>query len=149
MFKRQTSNCHRCGAVLLKGAEVCSACCAPQSIAAPVAAFVAAPEPVAVAPVNAPAEPTTGLRAWPFGQADAEAAAQVAARAVMADVRAELSHYSAQSSTHVLASIPAQRPAQPVEEVESVPSHGPNPFLAAARLQTARDEAAAVEGYLV
>jgi hypothetical protein len=149
MSKRPTSNCHRCGAVLLPGAEVCSTCCAPYGIGTPEASFLTEHRSV-VADPDAPA-PTTGLGAWPFGQADAEAAAQVAARAVMADVRDELSHYSAQSATHVLAAIPGQRLAQPVEveEVPSVPSQGPNPFLAAARIQSAREEATLVEGYPV
>jgi hypothetical protein len=90
--------------------------------------------------------PQTGLSAWPFGQADAEAAAQVAALAAADDVRDELSHYSSQATTHVLGAIPAQRPAQPQEELHSVPSHGPNPFLAAARLQQARTDADGFEG---
>ena len=176
MLKRRTSNCHRCGAVLQPKAEVCSTCCAPQTASAempfgasaspapavpatpapavpatPAPAIVAAPtSPVAAAaaPV-ADAAPGTGLGAWPFGQADAEAAAQVAAQAVAADVQRELTQYSAQSSTHVLSGIPAQRPARYQDDLQSVPSTGPNPFLAAARLQHAQDEAATVEGYPV
>ncbi|HVT64463.1 MAG TPA: hypothetical protein VHD81_04875 [Mycobacteriales bacterium] len=96
---------------------------------------------------SGPPQPQTGLSAWPFGQADAEATAQAAALAGIADVRNQLSHYSAQSTTHVLGGIPAQRPAQRVEEVQSVPSYGPNPFLAAARREQARDEATAGAGY--
>jgi hypothetical protein len=149
MPKRHSPNCHRCGAVLLQDAEVCSACCAPQNSDPLQTSLVARHEPVAVTAPTAPAEPTTRLGAWPFGQADSDAAAQVAARAAMADVRNELSAYSAQTSTHVLAAVPAQRPAQPSEEAQSVPSVGPNPFLAAARLQQARNEADAVEGYPV
>ncbi|HVY11115.1 MAG TPA: hypothetical protein VHB18_13315 [Mycobacteriales bacterium] len=161
MSKRHTSTCNRCGAVLQPAAEVCATCCAPQSEAVTQSAFTApaapatpaAPAVIAAPTVPAgPADATTGLAAWPFGQADAEAAAQVAAQAAAADVRFELDHYSAQRTTHVLSAIPAQRPVQPQESQESlqsVPSTGPNPFLAAARIQNAHDEAALVEGYPV
>lgn len=162
MFKRESSVCHRCGSVLLPSAEVCSTCCAPQdrtepqsltafSAPAPTPEAVSAPAPTpeAVAvPAPRSEAPQTGLSAWPFGAADAEAAAQVAAREVSTDVRTQLGHYSsAPSTTHVLSAIPAQRAAYADEDLQSVPSVGPNPFLAAARLQRARDEAAAGEGY--
>jgi len=148
MSKRHTSNCNRCGAVLQPMAEVCATCCAPQSEAVSQSVFTAPATPAVVAAPTAPADPTTGLGAWPFGQADAEAAAQVAAQAVAADVRSELNHYSAQTNTHHLSAIPTQRPAEQ-EPLQSVPSTGPNPFLAAARIQNAHDEAALVEGYPV
>lgn len=149
MSKRYSANCHRCGAVLRHDAEVCSACCAPQNVDASQISFATQLEPVAVAAPTTPDEPATGLGAWPFGQADADAAAQVAARAAMADVRNQLDAYSAQTSTHVLVAVPAQRPSPSRDDFQSVPSVGPNPFLAAARLQSARDEAEAVEGYPV
>jgi hypothetical protein len=52
-------------------------------------------------------------------------------------------HPTALAGTHVLASVPGQRETQPTAETYSVPSVGPNPFLAAARMQQAREDAAA------
>jgi hypothetical protein len=169
MSKYQT--CHRCGAVLLPDAEVCSTCCAPQSEltaqppSEPAGAAVPQTDPSASSAPSAPSEPATvqsRLAAWPFGQVDAEAAAEAASRAQHGptaparDLSGELARYTteshpatAQNSTHMLTAIPSQRAAEPVAEMESVPSVGPNPFLSAARVQHARDEVTAVEGYPV
>ena len=109
---------------------------------------------------------------WPFGGADIEAAAQVAANAVAARVRAELDHFASRadgsdedadigtfatagSTTYSIAgggpdlsTMPAQRLAKPPVETHSVPSVGPNPFLAATRLDDgALEEENAPEAY--
>ncbi|HVT21615.1 MAG TPA: hypothetical protein VHE57_09535 [Mycobacteriales bacterium] len=161
-YTNQSLVCHRCATVMLPGAVICSACCAPLEAPASEAAPIAA-----AAPAPAAAAATSVFANWPFGAADAEAAAQVAAKsaaaAAAAGVRHQLEQYAAprdtltdaqsatnsQNATHVMPSLPAQRPAPASAgpDLESVPAHGPNPFLAAARMQQAREEAAAVEAY--
>ncbi|HVV76531.1 MAG TPA: hypothetical protein VHC43_10885 [Mycobacteriales bacterium] len=148
MLNRTKPNmvCQRCATVMLPGSAVCSACCSPLVAAVPAAVAVAtAPAPVAMAADAAVAQSDSVLSTWPFGGSDAEAAAQVAANAVAAGVRRQLQEFEdSTSSTHVLTGIPAQRTevARQTAEVESsVPAYGPNPFLAAARMQQARDEA--------
>jgi hypothetical protein len=172
------SYCRRCAAGQLPGAAICRVCCTPLDLTDEALEEAAAADGVAgvTEPSAADAKQAeTVFASWPFGGADAEAAAQVAAQAAAdsfaKDVRAQLAHYakaptvtyvdaaeplypdvhhttytSAQSSTHILSAVPGQREGAPAEEIPSVPSTGPNPFLAAARMQQARDEAAA-EGY--
>ncbi|HWC36321.1 MAG TPA: hypothetical protein VG650_16055 [Mycobacteriales bacterium] len=139
--------CHRCATVMLPGATVCTSCCAPldavthqplvNAVSAPIVA--ALPEPAAVAAEEQATGEIEGMFGhWPFGGADDETVAQVArnlaASSAAATVRKELTHFSSsQDATHVMPAIPAPRAHRDSAEMHSVPSTGPNPFLAAIR----------------
>lgn len=148
------SFCPRCAAGLLPHTSICTTCCAPltDSDPQPVAATAAV-----IASAKPPATPVeeSALSNWPFGGADAEAtaqvAAQVAAMAAAQTLEEELTGWwTGQSKTHVLDAVPSQRRAQREEAyAHSVPSVGPNPFLAAARIPGAADDPTAIEGYPV
>lgn len=165
-YSNQSLVCSRCTTVMLPGAVICSTCCAPLTTQAD--ADAAQSTPIAAA-VPVPGGDDAGVFAsWPFGGADTEVAAQVAAsnaaKIAAAGVRQQLGTYAAspdaspaqtstnsQNATHRMPSLPVQRTVaqpEPVRpDLESVPDSGPNPFLAAARLQRARDEAASTEAY--
>lgn len=144
------SFCPRCAAGLLPDTTVCTTCCAPlnDSVPQPVATVEAVIP--AAAPPTVPAE-DSAFSNWPFGGADAETAGQVAAMAAAQTLEEELTGWwTGKSTTHVLDAVPSQRRAQREEAyAHSVPSVGPNPFLAAARIPGATDDPTAMEGYPV
>jgi hypothetical protein len=152
--------CTRCATQLSSSAAVCSSCCA---VLLAATAPVTSANPTGAAPVNP-------YRVSPDFREAAEAAETTPvvegprrtgplAAGLSGDPQAP-SRESSLRATHQLAELPKQRTestsepakadasdAQPREsqerEVESVPSVGPNPFLAAARMIAAREAAIA------
>lgn len=165
------SYCYRCATRQLHGATVCRICCAPLDVDHAEELEIAGGESVLTPAMPPPGGAEAVFASWPFGGADIEAAAQVAANAVAARVRAELTHFArrsdsgdeganngtystAQSTTYSisegspeLSAMPAQRLAKSQPDTHSVPSVGPNPFLAATHLDDSHEEETMPEAY--
>ncbi len=147
------STCPRCAAGLLPGAIVCHACCAPVGEA-----------DLAIAD-DATIKPQDPLSSWPFGAADAQTELTVSKTPRVRDVMPQLLQYAENvegpgpdgqwatslRTTFRIGALPEQRNENGKPKrgphVESVPSTGPNPFLAAARLQQAHDGGEDLEAY--
>ena len=107
--------------MLLPTATVCTSCCAP------LAGNIPPPVSEETAATTSPTTPV--LASWPFGGADA--APPATPRGVAPTPVAK---------TYSMPAIPTPR-----TETQSVPSVGPNPFLAAARMERARAQIDALE----
>lgn len=126
------TTCPRCAAVLLPTAAVCTSCCAP------LAGNI--PQPVSGEAAATTSTTTPVLASWPFGGEDAAPppippGADVAPPPTPRGVAP-----TTVAKTYSMPTIPTPR-----TETQSVPSVGPNPFLAAARMEQARAQIEALE----